>query len=260
MQALTLPGQYIHAQSNIDGVSEMENISITLSNFLATYGLLAIGIVMLLKEIGVPVPVPSDLIMITAGVQLAAGDYGLAELALALGAAMLLGGSVQFFLVRGAGRELIYRLGARIGLSRERLDKAMSSLQQRGPLAVFLGLNLPGARAGIIPAAGLVGMPYPVFSPAMLSGSGVFYAWHIALGYLLGPSALALLEGANLPILLVAAALALLGLGGWLLLRRRRASRSTIEELHEWTHAACPACLAIAAVSAQSPITVERTA
>jgi membrane protein DedA with SNARE-associated domain len=238
----------------------MESLSTILGEFLARYGLLAIGVIMLLKEIGVPVPVPSDLIMITAGVQLAAGDYGLVELALALGAAMLLGGSLQFFLVRGAGREVAYRLGGRIGLSRERLDKAMAALQQRGPLAVFLGLNLPGARAGIIPAAGLVGMPYPTFSPAMLSGSGVFYAWHIALGYVLGPSALALLEGANLPLLLVVAALAVLGLGGWLLLCRRRASRSAIEELHEWTHAACPACLAIAAVSARAPLTLEKPA
>ncbi|MGQ0604720.1 MAG: DedA family protein [Anaerolineales bacterium] len=238
----------------------MENLSATLGNFLATYGLLAIGVIMLLKEIGVPVPVPSDLIMITAGVQLAAGDYGLIELSLALGLAMLLGGSLQFFLVRGAGREVIYRIGRRIGLTRERLDKAMAALQQRGPLAVFLGLNLPGARAGIIPAAGLSGMRYPVFSPAMLSGSGVFYAWHIALGYVLGPSALALLEGANLPILLVVAALAVLGLGGWLLLRRRRASTSALAELHEWTHAACPACLAIAAVSARSSIIAEKTA
>lgn len=229
----------------------MENLSATLSHFLATYGLLAITVVMLLKEIGVPVPVPSDLIMITAGVQLATGAYSWIELVLALGFTMIAGGSLQFFLVRGAGRELIYRLGRRVGLTRERLDQAMASLERRGALAVFLGLNLPGARAGIIPAAGLVGMAYPVFAPAMAGGSGLFYAWHIALGYIVGPSAMTLLEGANLPIVLVVVALALLGLGGWLVLRRRqRADASTmVADLHEWTHAACPACLAIAAVS-----------
>ena len=40
-------------------------------SFLATYGLLAIFVVMLLKETGIPVPIPSDLIMITAGIQVA---------------------------------------------------------------------------------------------------------------------------------------------------------------------------------------------
>src|SRR3989442_14752711 len=41
--------------------------------FSASYGLLAIFVVMLVKEIGVPVPVPSDLLMVGAGLQIAAG-------------------------------------------------------------------------------------------------------------------------------------------------------------------------------------------
>ena len=53
---------------------------------LAGSGLAALFIVMLLKEIGVPVPIPSDLIMITAGVQLAAGAFGPIELVVVLSA------------------------------------------------------------------------------------------------------------------------------------------------------------------------------
>jgi hypothetical protein len=41
---------------------------------------------------------------------------------------------------------------------------------QSGTLAVFLGLNVPGARAGILPAAGLAGLAYPLFGSAMLGG------------------------------------------------------------------------------------------
>jgi membrane protein DedA with SNARE-associated domain len=40
----------------------------TLGELSAGYGVLAIFVVMLLKEIGVPLPVPSDLIMVAAGV------------------------------------------------------------------------------------------------------------------------------------------------------------------------------------------------
>ncbi len=245
----------------------METLSSFFTNFLATYGLLAIFVIMLLKEIGLPVPIPSDLIMITAGVQAATGAYGLLELALALGLATLLGGSVQFFISRRAGRAIIYKLGRFVGLTPQRLDKAMSLLQRRGPVAIFLGLNLPGARAGIIPAAGLAGFTYPAFAPAMLSGSGVFYAWHVALGYLVGPSATALLENLNLPLVPVLVGLAILGLVGWFVLRWR-ATRSvtsdtppsTLEQLHQWTHAACPACLTITAIQQlnqkSSPITL----
>ena len=226
----------------------MENLSAWLGNFLNTYGLLAICIVMLLKEVGVPVPVPSDLIMITAGVQAATGSYSLLALLLAIEFAMLVGGSAQFLIARGAGRQFIYRVGRFVGLTAERLDRAMAMLQKRGALAVFLGLNVPGARAGIIPAAGLAGLTYPAFAPAMVGGSSVFYGWHIALGYLAGPSATSLLENLHLSIGPVFAGLAVVGLGVWLVLRGRRKGgpeRSTLDRVHSWTEAACPACLAI---------------
>ena len=227
----------------------MTGLSSFLNEFLLRYDLLAILVVMVLKEVGIPVPVPSDLIMITAGVQAATGVYSLFELLIAIEAAMIVGGSIQFFLARGMGRAFIYRVGRFIGLTQERLDQAMSALQRRGALGVFLGLNIPGARAGIIPAAGLAGLTYPAFAPAMISGSSIFYGWHIALGYLIGPSATALLENLHLPILPVVAGLATLGLIVWLFMRGRRkdAVESTVDIVHSWTEAACPACLAITA-------------
>ena len=87
----------------------------------------------------------------------------------------------------------------------------------------------------------------------MLGGSGIFYAWHIALGYLVGPSATELLEGLHLPLLPVVVGLAILGLLGWLFLRWRKRDQhgpedSTLDRLHSWTEAACPACLALAAL------------
>jgi len=227
----------------------MTDLGSFLNEFLLRYGLLAILVVMVLKEVGIPVPVPSDLIMITAGVQAATGVYSLLELLIAIEAAMIVGGSIQFFLARGMGRAFIYRVGRFIGLTQERLDQAMSALQRRGALGVFLGLNIPGARAGIIPAAGLAGLTYPAFAPAMISGSSIFYGWHIALGYIIGPSATQLLENLHLPILPVVAALAVLGLIVWLFMRGRRKgeAESTVDIVHSWTEAACPACLVITA-------------
>ncbi|MCL5996060.1 MAG: hypothetical protein M1546_08385 [Chloroflexi bacterium] len=234
----------------------LNDLSTQIGAFLATYGLLAIFAVMLLKEIGVPVPVPSDLIMITAGVQAATGSLSVLELLLAIEFAILVGGSAQFLIVRGAGRAFIYRVGRYVGLTPQRLDRAGAMLQRRGAVAVFLGLNVPGARAGIIPAAGLAGLGYTAFAAAMLSGSGVFYGWHIALGFLVGPSATTLLERLNIPLLPVAVVLAVLGLLVWLSLRvrvraRRNASgapaTSALDPLNSWTDAACPVCLALAA-------------
>ena len=224
-----------------------------LGHFLSTYGVLAIFVVLVVKEIGVPLPIPSDLILLTAGVQAATGAYAFLPLLLAVEAALLIGGSVQFLLARSVGRQFVYRVGSKIGLSAARLDSAGAFLQKRGPLAIILGLNIPGVRAAIIPSAGLAGFAYRVFAPAQFAGSSIFYGWHLALGYLLGPSALILLGRLNLPIVPLLLGLALLGLIVWLVLRARRkagaaAEQGTLDSLHAWTEAACPACLAVAAV------------
>src|SRR6266545_515610 len=220
-----------------------------LGMILAGSGLAALFVVMLLKEIGVPVPIPSDLIMITAGVQLAAGTFGPIELVIVAELAILIGCTIHFFLARAAGRQLIYRFGRFIGLTESRLEQISSLLRTRGPLAIILALNVPAARAGVVAAAGVAGVSYRGFAPAMMAGNSVFYGWHIALGFIAGPAALALLERANVPLLGIFVALAALGLVSWLMLRRRRRAggseaEGTLERLHSWTEAACPACLA----------------
>lgn len=162
--------------------------------FLAAYGVIAIFVVMLLKEIGIPVPVPSDLLMVGAGVQIASGSYGAIELTAALAIAVLVGGSIQFLLARSAGRAVVYRLA------------------------------------------------FVPFAVATVAGSLVFYGWHVALGYVVGPAAGALVERYAALAIGALVALAAVGALGWYLLRRRgTAARS-------WTEAACPACLAVTAL------------
>jgi membrane protein DedA with SNARE-associated domain len=209
-----------------------------------TYGVLAIFVVMLLKEIGIPIPVPSDLLMIGAGVQIASGAYGLLELTAALAIAVLVGGSIQFALARSAGRAVVYRLASRIGVGAERLDNAIARIGSGGTRAVFVGLNVPGARAAVIPAAGLARMSFVPFAAATLVGSLVFYGWHIALGYVVGPAAGAIVERSVTLAVAAVAALAAAGAVGWWLLRRRARSGAVVA----WTEAACPACLAINAL------------
>src|SRR2546430_16630924 len=153
---------------------------------------------MLLKEIGVPIPGPADLLMVGAGVQLATGAYSLLALLFALAIAVFVGASIQYLLARSAGRAVVYRLAAMVGLRAELLDRAVARLAAGGSRAVFLGLNIPGARAAVIPAAGLAKLGFVPFVLATLAGSLVFYGWVLALGDLAGPGGAALIEGSSL--------------------------------------------------------------
>lgn len=231
----------------------MTQIADLANQFLNQYGLLAIFVIMMFKEIGFPVPIPADLIMLGAAASAAAGKFdaqgGFIAVFLAILIPMFVGGFVQFAIARGPGRAFVYRIGKYIGLTQVRLDKAMSAVQKGGTAAVTIGLTTPGVRIATVPASGLANLSFGVFAPGLLLGSAFFLAWHFALGYL-GGLALTLL---SLPPIVLAAILivvVILGIVGWRYARRRSKQRgeeiSAREAFVEWTDAACPACIAIA--------------
>lgn len=223
-----------------------------LDQFLDTYGLAAIFGIMLLKELGVPVPIPGDLIMLGAAARAAQGKIPFIAVFLAILIPMFVGGMVQFWIAKGPGRRIIYRIGKVVGLTKERLDRAMDTVRKGGVAAVALGLNTPGVRIATVPASGLAELPFSIFVPGLIIGSGSFLAWHFAIGYL-GGSALALLN-APLPVLVgILVAVIALGIAGWIIAKTIRRGRAAEQAqlpgtFRGWADASCPACVAITLV------------
>jgi membrane protein DedA with SNARE-associated domain len=214
--------------------------------FLDTYGLVAVFGIMLLKEIGVPVPIPSDLIMLGAAARAASGRFPFAAVFFAIFIPMLIGGVVQYSIAKGPGRAMIYRLGNYIGLTKDRLDRAMGTVRKGGAVAVSVGLTTPGVRIAIVPASGLAELPLAVFVPGLVIGSAIFLGWHFAIGYI-GGAVLALL---NLPLPVIAGiliAVLAIGIGGWAAVRRmaRRRGLRAPNNFGSFAEAACPVCIGI---------------
>jgi membrane-associated protein len=224
-----------------------------ITQFLDTYGLLAVFLIMLLKEIGVPVPIPADIIILGGAARAAQGKESGIAVFVAILIPMVIGGFVQYAVVRGPGRQFIYRIGRYIGLTPARLERAMTAVRRGGVAAVALGLTTPGVRIATVPASGLANLPAGMFVPGLIAGSAFFLAWHFVIGYL-GGVVLALL---NLPapaIIALVLAVLLLGAGGWLFVRRRRAASRSGQAgepagasgaYAAWADASCPACIAI---------------
>ena len=205
---------------------------------------------LLIKEAGVPVPVPGDLLVIGAGAALA-GDPAAAGAGLALIlAAGYVGGTAQFALVRRAVREPLLRMLARVGVSRERIEALATRLRRTGARGVAISRMTPGVRIGSIAASGIADLPMPVFLRGLAVGNAVFVSAHFGLGVLLGVSAgevVGQVGASLLPVIAGIAALAVIGGAGWILLRRRGARRAADPSAYAaWTDAACPACLAVA--------------
>src|SRR5438270_7810269 len=111
---------------------------VELLKLLDSYGVGLLFVVILLKEIGLPIPVPGDLLMVVAGARAAAGALPLWGVLLAALVAGYVGAYIQYLLARGPGRGFIYRFGKYVGLTPARLDKATEAVRGRGWVAIAL--------------------------------------------------------------------------------------------------------------------------
>jgi len=207
------------------------------------YGLPIFVVLLTAMEAGVPIPLPSDVLLLVLGERTSAGRFPLLLVVVALELVAAVGCAALFFLVRGPGQAVLARFGPRVGLTTERLEKASALLERRGALALLVGRATPGLRTVTVVAAGGSRLAPGQALPPLVAGSSVFVQLHLLLGYLLGPAARDALESAKGPTVLVLAAVGLAGVTFWL---RRRGARKGLQSAGE---ACCPACLALGALT-----------
>ena len=185
-------------------------------------GLGALAAVMLLEALFPPIP--SEPVLLAAGVAVERGTVGAAAAVLAATTGTTLGATLWYAVARALGevrlRALVARRGRWLGVRERDLDLALAVFDRHRRTAVFTGRFLPVGRMAVSLPAGTCRMPLPEFLLATALGSAVWCGVVIGLGRLLGQSAgLAVVQRYD-TVLLV-----LLGLGLVVLavgLRRRR--------------------------------------
>ena len=211
-----------------------------------TLGLLGLAVLLFVKEAGVPIPVPGDLVVIGAGIAAGRGDLDPLSTLVVILAAGLVGGVIQFLLVRGVGRRPLLAVLARVGVPAARLEAVAARLRDRGATGVAIARATPGVRIVAIAASGLAALPLARFTAGLVVGNGIFVSGHFVLGLVVGPPALALAAGATGPIVVGLVAVGIAGAVGWWLIRRLRGGTSPA--VGDWADACCPACLALGAI------------
>lgn len=194
-------------------------------------------------EAGIPIPIPADLVMLVIGERAAAGKFPLWAAVLALEVIAVVGSAALFLIARGPGHALVERLGARLGLTPERLGRASAAVERGGRSALVVGRATPGLRTVTVVAAGASGLSARRAIPALALGASVFLQLHLVLGYALGPAARDVLDRAKGPAILVFVALLTGAAAFWVARRGRRAGARA------FTEAACPLCLTLGRLS-----------
>jgi membrane protein DedA with SNARE-associated domain len=159
-------------------------LTATLSNFIGSYGLIAVFVLMVGESCGFPFP--SEVIMPTAGLLAAAGHMNLVAAIIAGAAANLVGSLIAYGLAARFGEPLLLGPGRYIGIRRHHLEIADGWFRRWGLLAVFVGRVLPVIRTYISFPAGLARIDLLRFSILTLVGALPWCAALALVGYVLG--------------------------------------------------------------------------
>ena len=195
-----------------------------MQHFIATYGYLAIFLLMTAES--ACIPIPSELIM-TFGGALAAGAVAGTHLnIIAVIVAGVVGNVVGSYVAWGVGRyggqAALRRWGRRIRLSEHDLERANRWFERHGPWAVLIGRCLPVVRTFISLPAGIAGMDPVRFGIYTTIGCIPWTAALAYAGYAIGKNWNSIVTGFKGPTYIVAAIVVIaLVIGAWRYLRRR---------------------------------------
>jgi len=194
--------------------------------FIASYGYLAIFVLMLAES--ACIPVPSELIM-TFGGALAAGavpgtHLNLIGVILAGTAGNVAGSYIAWAVGRYGGQPALRRWGKRLRLREHDVDRAVAWFDRYGNKAVLIGRLLPVVRTFISLPAGIAGMPPLRFGIYTTLGC---LPWTTALavaGYAVGANWESIVTAFHGPSYIIAGiVLVAIVLAAWRYARRRRA-------------------------------------
>ena len=153
---------------------------------VAMYGYLALFLVLALEELGVPLPLPGDLVLLFAGYLVGRGAmrFDLAVLTVVLAA--FIGAPSLYLLAQCYGRPMVARYGRYVHLDAARLAWLEARSRRWGPAAVLVSRVTPGMRIYTSILAGLGGVRYPHFATALGPAALLWAVGFIFLGSQVG--------------------------------------------------------------------------
>jgi membrane protein DedA with SNARE-associated domain len=192
-----------------------------IQDIVATYGYVAIFVLIGLESLGVPLP--GEVTLLAAAIYASTGKLQIEWVIVTAAVASTVGGLAGYTVGRTAGRAFVLRFGRYVFLSREHLARAEAFFARRGDIAVLVGRFVAFLRVFAALLAGINRMPVYRFVIFNTIGAVAWAVLYGVLAYELGARVFDRIAstvgiGALVVVLVVAAAILVL---------RRRGARIT---------------------------------
>jgi len=146
---------------------------------------LALFLILLIEESGVPMPIPGDFLILYSGsVLISIFEIISTFIGVLIGA--VLGSTFLFTISRHIGRPIIYKFGKYVLFPKKRLQKIEKFFHRHSHDAVLFGRFLPGMRVIISLVAGIMGMKYKDFIGQVALATTVWATGLIIIGKYFG--------------------------------------------------------------------------
>lgn len=190
--------------------------------YLALFGIVAT------EEAGVPLPAPSDLVIMFYGDR-ARGDWAsLMLVVLTCAAASTFGTLIPYLVTRKYGDAAAHRIARWIDVDPKKVDEWEERIARRGFIAIFIGRLIPGLRVAMSLIGGTAKVPLLEFSGGVFAAGIIYWSFWTALGALFGPVVRRLIPRAYIEYVVIGIPVVVIG---YLLFRyirgRRRHARAT---------------------------------
>ena len=145
-----------------------------------------IGIFLLMAIESSVIPIPSELVLIPAGVLIADGKMSLYLVFFVSLLGSFLGSLANYYAAMFVGRRFLNKYGKYFFVSHESLKKMDDFFDSHGHISTFTGRLIPGARHLISIPAGLAKMDIKLFLIYTGAGAALWSMILMVLGYFIG--------------------------------------------------------------------------
>jgi membrane protein DedA with SNARE-associated domain len=159
-------------------------MSPSLSAYILKYGYMAIFSLVFLQEIGVPNPVPNELVLLFSGYLTSIGQLHFTPVLLTVIAADAIGSSILYMTFYYYGQRVLQQWPHVIPTSK--LASLTARVSHKDRWSIYVGRHMPFLRGYTAVAAGLLKISPTIFLPAVLLSALTWSGGYVTAGKLLG--------------------------------------------------------------------------
>jgi membrane protein DedA with SNARE-associated domain len=199
-------------------------MSAELPLYITRYGYLAIFLLVLLQELGVPNPVANEFVLLLSGYLAFSGVLNLWLVLLTAVSADWIGTTLLYAVFYRFGRRILKNPPRWAPVSSARIERIAQTISERKQWDVYAGRLIPFARGYVSVAAGILHVKPRIFIPAAVVSAVTWSGGYVIAGRLLGPywTEVAAKIGGLESLVLLAALIIVATCGARSILRKKR--------------------------------------